>query len=75
MFVWPSGLMPAIADWMSWRPPSGAVWMTQWADVVERDDAELVLRAEGRGRPQDRLLADVDLAHAPDPGAAARRRR
>ena len=72
MFVWPLGLMPAIADWMSWRPPSGAVWTTQCAESSNATTPELVLGAEGRGRPQDRLLADVDLAHAADPDAAAR---
>ena len=39
--------------------------------VVERDDPELVARGHRRCRPQDRLLADVDLANPGDPGAGA----
>ena len=39
--------------------------------LVERHDAELVALGHGRGRPQDGLLADVDLARAIDLGAAA----
>ena len=35
--------------------------------LVERDDADLVPRRHRRGCPQDRLLADVDLADAADP--------
>ncbi len=36
--------------------------------LVECDDAELVAIGEGRGRPQDRLLADVDLLDATHAG-------
>ena len=39
--------------------------------LVERDHADLVARGHRRGRPQDRLLADVDLADATHPGPAA----
>ena len=36
--------------------------------LVEADDAELVALGQGRRGPQDRLLADVDLLDAADPG-------
>ena len=39
--------------------------------LVERDDADLVAGGHRRRRPQDRLLADVDLADAGHPGPAA----
>ena len=39
--------------------------------LVEADDPELVALGQGRGGPQDRLLADVDLLDAADPAAAA----
>ena len=39
--------------------------------LVEGDDAELVALGQRRRGPQDRLLADVDLADAGDPGPAA----
>ena len=39
--------------------------------LVEADDPELVALGQGRGGPQDRLLADVDLLDAADPGTAA----
>ena len=39
--------------------------------LVERDDPELVLGAQRRGRAQDGLLADVDLAHAAGPARPA----
>ena len=68
MFVWPTGWMPAIWPCRSSTPPSGWVRTTQWALLVERHDPEFVARGHRRGGPQDRLLADVHLAHAADPG-------
>ena len=38
--------------------------------LVEGHDAQLVARGQGGGRAQDRLLADVDLAHAGELPAA-----
>ena len=62
---------PAILPCRSSTPPSGWVRTTQWAGSLNADDAELVALGQRRRRPQDRLLADVDLAHAAD--AASRR--
>ena len=43
--------------------------------LVEADDAELVAFGQGRRGPQDRLLADVDLLDAADPGSRRPSRR
>ncbi len=52
MLVWPLGLIPAICAWMSWRPPSGAVWMTQWAasSNATTPSSSLALSAEAARR-------------------------
>ena len=71
MFVLPSGLMPAIWPWRLPSPPSGCGPYDPVGRLVEGDDAQLVLRGHRGRRTQDRLLADVDLAHAPYPGPAA----
>ncbi len=72
MFVWPSGWMPPIAPRRSAIPPSGWVLTTQWALSSKATTPELVAGGHRRRRPQDRLLADVDLADAGDARAAAR---
>src|SRR4029079_7534152 len=38
--------------------------------LIERHDADLVALGQRRGRPQDGLLADIDLAHTADAGPA-----
>ena len=75
MFVWPSGWMPAI---LPCRSPIAAERLRLDDPVgllVERHDAELVALGQRGRRAQDRLLADVDLAHAADAGPAAPARR
>ena len=64
MFVWPSGWMPAIVALEVADPAQRLGLDDPVGRLVERDDAELVARRHRRGRPQDRLLADVDLADA-----------
>ena len=69
MFVWPSARMPGdlaleVADAAERLRPDDPV-----RGLVEGDDAELVALGHGRGGPQDRLLADVDLLDAADAAA------
>ena len=72
MFVWPTGWMPGdLRPARSPTPPERLGPDDPVGLLVEGHDAELVaLGQRGRGA-QDRLLADVDLAHAADPGPAA----
>ena len=44
--------MPAICAWMSCRPPSGAVWMTQWASWsnATTPSSSFALRADAARR-------------------------
>ena len=71
MFVWPCGWMPAMcalevadrAERLRLDHPVGR--------LVEGHHAELVPGRQRRRGAQDRLLADVDLAHAGELAAAA----
>ncbi len=72
MFVWPLGLIPAIADWMSWRPPSGAVWMTQCAESsnATTPSSSWALRAEAARRIASLPMSTLRTPPIPDPPPA-----
>ena len=68
MFVWPLGLIPAIRAWMSWRPPSGAVWMTQCAESsnATTPSSSFALRAEAARRIASLPMSTLRTPPVPD---------
>ena len=70
MLVWPSGWMPRDLALQVADPAERLGVDDPVRRLVEGDHAELVALGQRRRGAQDRLLADVDLAHAGDAAAA-----
>ena len=74
MFVWPLGWMPAIRAWMSWSPPSGAVWMTQWAawSNATTPSSSFAVRAEAARRIASLPMSTLRTPAMPEPPPPSR---